>query len=150
MHSATRKDVVAKPEVSDPPQMLLFSSENHQSTAHTKTPTKQSWSKLLARVFKIDVTICPKCSGQMKITDAVTKNETIRTVLAGASQAQPRDGPLCAQLLMNLCSERVCQKNSACRVTHRSVQSHQIPIENTLPASLLRFASDNFNTCRTK
>lgn len=91
--SATRKDVVAKPEISQPLQLLLFNSEKYDNTAHKKTPGKLSWSKLLARVFKIDVYVCPKCNGHMKIIDAVTKNETTRAVLAGVSDAHPRDGP---------------------------------------------------------
>lgn len=92
-HSATRKDVVAKPELSNPPQMLLFNSEKETNTPDRKTPCRQSWSKLLARVFKIDVSVCPECNGQMKIIDAVTKNETIRAVLSGLAESRPRDGP---------------------------------------------------------
>jgi len=92
-HSATRKEVVSKPEVSEPPQMLLFNSEKDENTAETTTPAKQSWSKLLARVFKIDVSVCPQCNGQMKIIDAVTKNATIQSVLSGLAESRPRDGP---------------------------------------------------------
>ncbi len=32
-----------------------------------------SWAKLLARVFRFDVTVCPSCSGHMKIIAALTQ-----------------------------------------------------------------------------
>lgn len=46
--------------------------------------------------------ICPKCNGQMKILDAVTKNENVKIILNSLTDQNPRDGPLTAQLLMNI------------------------------------------------
>ena len=36
---------------------------------------------LLARVFRIDVTVCPACGGRMKIVAALTDPASIRTYL---------------------------------------------------------------------
>ena len=51
-----------------------------------------SWSRLLARVFRVDVTQCPACGGKMKIIAALTETLAIRTTLDGvglASRASP-------------------------------------------------------------
>ena len=41
------------------------------------------WAALLARVFRIDVEKCPKCSGKMKIVAALTDPASIRQYLKG-------------------------------------------------------------------
>jgi hypothetical protein len=41
----------------------------------------QSWAVLLRRVFKKDVTHCPKCGGNMKILAAIMKADVIRKIL---------------------------------------------------------------------
>jgi hypothetical protein len=92
-HATTRKNVVSKPDVQIPPQLQLFGQDVDEHNAEKKSSSRQTWSKLLARVFKIDVSVCPQCDGQMKIIDAVIKNETIRSVLSGISASRPRDGP---------------------------------------------------------
>ena len=40
-----------------------------------------SWDKLLARVFQYDVTVCPNCSGHMKVIAALTAPSAIETFL---------------------------------------------------------------------
>ena len=42
------------------------------------------WARLLKRVFKIDVSVCPDCGGQMKIIACLTDTESIRRYLKGA------------------------------------------------------------------
>ena len=46
-----------------------------------------SWSRLLARVFRVDVTQCPACGGKMKIIAALTEPLAIRTYLDGVGLA---------------------------------------------------------------
>ena len=51
-----------------------------------------AWAVLLARVFRIDVTLCPQCGGRMRIIACLTHPDSIRTCLAGmglASRAPP-------------------------------------------------------------
>jgi len=40
-----------------------------------------SWAKLLARVFTIDMEVCPKCSGELKIVSAILEGDAIRKIL---------------------------------------------------------------------
>ena len=40
-----------------------------------------SWAKLLARVFQYDLTVCPACSGHMKVIAALTQPAAIQAFL---------------------------------------------------------------------
>ncbi len=55
---------------------------------------------LLARVFRIDISVCPRCAGPMRVTRAVTTPEQIAAELRGArpprrcrSPSPPVDDP---------------------------------------------------------
>ena len=51
-----------------------------------------SWAKLLARVFRYDVTVCPSCSGHMKVIAALTEARSVIAYLEGVglpSRAPP-------------------------------------------------------------
>ena len=50
------------------------------------------WAALLARVFRVDVTICPTCGGSMRIIAALTEPRSIVRYLEGVglpSRAPP-------------------------------------------------------------
>ena len=53
------------------------------------------WAVLLARVFRVDVEKCPRCSGKMKIVAALTDPASIRQYLKGTRQYEeiPRLSP---------------------------------------------------------
>ncbi|MEX1055061.1 MAG: hypothetical protein WED81_03465 [Rhodothermales bacterium] len=56
----------------------------HAAPTHTPRPAyRLSWARLLARVFLVDVTVCPDCGGTMKIIAALTHPQAIRTYLDG-------------------------------------------------------------------
>ena len=42
-----------------------------------------AWAVLLARVFHLDVTVCPVCGGNMKIAAALTDPQSVRAYVAG-------------------------------------------------------------------
>jgi len=42
------------------------------------------WASLLARVFAIDVSVCRRCSGPMRLVRAVTDVDEIAALLHGA------------------------------------------------------------------
>jgi len=42
-----------------------------------------SWAKLLARVFRIDVSVCPNCGGPMRLIAALTEPASIKRCLQG-------------------------------------------------------------------
>jgi hypothetical protein len=48
------------------------------------SPSRIAWAKLLARVFKVDVSVCPKCRGPMRVLRAVTDPDEIAELLHGA------------------------------------------------------------------
>jgi len=55
----------------------------------TMTPRRIGWANLLARVFAVDVTVCSKCGGRMKILEVVTDPGAIAELLHRA-RAPPR------------------------------------------------------------
>ncbi len=61
-------------------------------------PSRLSWMKLLARVFRVDISVCSRCSGPMRVTRAVTTPQEIPAELRGA-RPPPRAPPV-GQLLL--------------------------------------------------
>ena len=55
-------------------------------------PRRIRWAKLLRRVFKVDISTCPRCQGPMRMLDAVTDPDKIALQLHGA-RAPPRPSP---------------------------------------------------------
>ena len=56
-------------------------------------PSRMSWMTLLARVFRIDISVCARCSGPMKVTRFVTTPEDIAAGLHGARPPPHRPAP---------------------------------------------------------
>jgi hypothetical protein len=42
---------------------------------------RMTWSQRLARVFQIDITACPHCSGEMKIIACIKEPQVIKKIL---------------------------------------------------------------------
>ena len=61
-------------------------------------PSRLSWMKLLARVFRVDISVCSRCSGPVRVTRAVTTPQEIAAELRGA-RPPPRAPPV-GQLLL--------------------------------------------------
>jgi len=106
-NASLRKEVVssARPSKSaapkppeEAPQLALFGPEGDLEPASSRKP----WSWLLAHVFSIDVTVCPKCRGEMKWVEIATTPDAIADGPARAglgARAPPRNkaaplGPL--------------------------------------------------------
>ena len=49
------------------------------------------WAQLLARMLSLDITICPRCGGTMRLVAALTDPHSIRTYLTGVGL--PADPP---------------------------------------------------------
>ena len=60
--------------------------------AVTADPKRISWARLLKRVFKIDVEICPHCKSRVRILAAIEDPEVIRKILGhlGLATKPPR------------------------------------------------------------
>ena len=52
--------------------------------AQEACPHRLSWGQLIARVFDIDVSLCPACGGRMQIIAALTEPDAIRRYLEAA------------------------------------------------------------------
>jgi hypothetical protein len=87
----------------EPKQLALFLPRNdHELAAITqplrdeqlrdRPPARLSWMKLLARVFRIDLSVCSRCGGPMRIVRAVTEPDAIAAELHGA-RAPPQPSP---------------------------------------------------------
>ncbi len=95
-----RPRITPKTATDEPRQLSLFEQGAGQEFACIGTlgqvaespPHRVPWAKLLARVFKIDISTCPKCQGPMRMRDAVTDPDKIALHLHGA-RAPPRPTP---------------------------------------------------------
>ncbi len=61
-------------KVLDIPQLENFKGENEATGPGLKS---SSWSKMLAQVFKIDVTHCDSCGGNMAAISSIMERESI-------------------------------------------------------------------------
>jgi len=81
-----RKDVVRNPNVKKG-----WVKKDKNKGDEKRYVKNTSWSRLLARVFKIDVSTCPKCSGEMIIKGALRDREEIARYLK--HEGIPTDPP---------------------------------------------------------
>ena len=109
-HHALRSAVVprAQEPAPKPKQLALFVPRGHIELPGTTTlleaqlrdapPSRLPWMTLLARVFRIDISVCSRCRGPMRVTRAVTNPQDIAAELHGARPPPRR--PVSAQLLL--------------------------------------------------
>ena len=111
-HHALRSRIIHRPEEQPPPkQLALFVPHGTlelpaittllESQLRAAAPHRLSWMTLLARVFRVDISVCPRCAGPMRVTRAVTTPEQIAAELRGA-RPPPRSGPPAQLLLFSL------------------------------------------------
>ena len=79
-HSRWRRQIVLRPEV------------KKGFVAGSARPQRMTWSRLLARVFKIDISRCRACSARMNPEDCEVVTEPA-LVSAGPSSAWACDAP---------------------------------------------------------
>jgi len=93
-HRLRARVIPSSPQPLAPMQLsLLFRTGIPEGLREaTGTPYRLSWANLLARVFAIDVTVCSKCDGRMKVLEIVTDPHAIARLLHGA-RAPPRPCP---------------------------------------------------------
>ena len=61
-----------------------YKLDANESSTQDKASTgaRLPWAWLLKRVFRVDVTVCPRCQGSLKVTELVTKRDEIAKRLA--------------------------------------------------------------------
>ena len=85
--------------VPPPPAAPVEPSAHNQRAAKPRRPTHRSryrpWAELLKRTFAIEVEVCPKCSGRMKLIALVTEPKSVSRFLRHLGE--PTDAPaICA------------------------------------------------------
>ncbi len=111
-HHALRARIIPRAEEPSPPkQLALFVPHGPlelpaitsllESQLRSTAPRRLSWMTLLARVFRIDISVCSRCRGPMRVTRAVTTPEQIAAELRGA-RPPPRPEPPGQLLLFSL------------------------------------------------
>ena len=87
-HYKYRKQIVpAKKEV-----LALVADEVGAADCDKPAAKRISWARLLKRVFNIDISVCPKCKGQIKIIAAIEDPKIIKKILEhmGLPSAAPK------------------------------------------------------------
>jgi len=84
---------VQKNEPDSVPETLAPESDPASDTPKRKQ--RMSWAKLLARVFAIDMEICLRCSGELKIVSVILEGDAIRKILGhiGIPDTPPEVSP---------------------------------------------------------
>ena len=100
-----RARIIPPPVVPAPEQQLTLrladdDDDGEDAPASSPTPSRIGWAKLLARVFALNVTICRKCGGRMRVLEVVDDPDHIARIIHGA-RAPPRLHPP-AQVLLFL------------------------------------------------
>jgi hypothetical protein len=101
-HAAVRCEVV--PETNAPTQTIgqlplpysASTAEHNQPAAgpdEVQPPSRHPWAVLLRHVFAVDVTVCVKCAGPMRLVDFATTPRAIARALARAG-LRPQPPPL--------------------------------------------------------
>ena len=89
-HAADRAFIVPTPPTAPP------AATTDDASADTPAARLQrlSWASLLARLWQIEATLCPRCGGRMKPAAALTDPGSIRRYLAGVGL--PTEPPVIA------------------------------------------------------
>ena len=77
-HYKYRKLIVPKKKEQPTLTLAPNGDDSKPKAAH---PQRISWARLLARVFNIDITSCPKCQGNIKIISAIEDPKVIKKIL---------------------------------------------------------------------
>ncbi len=103
-HHGLRSAVVPRAEepALEPKQLALFVPRGHlvlpatpislEAQLRDAAPSRLSWMTLLARVFRIDISVCARCGGPIRVTRFVSTPEDIAAELHGA-RPPPRRPP---------------------------------------------------------
>lgn len=92
-HAAVRPEVVPEPPEAKPPPQLDLAFDIDDEAVPNRRPkrSRKKWAELLARIFKIDTTVCPRCeSSSMRIVRFVTDPGEAKRILAQLPRPPPR------------------------------------------------------------
>lgn len=81
-NAKVRAEVVPKKPVRTGVQLPLFMPGEEGYLAPPPEPSRHPWPWLLARVFAVDITACPKCTGRMRVIEVAQDEEDAARVLS--------------------------------------------------------------------
>ena len=92
-HYKYRKQIV--PKKAEVPMLASVTPPGEVDKPPANTAKRISWARLLKRVFNIDVSVCTKCSSQIKIIAAIEDPKIIKKILEhmGLPSTAPRLHP---------------------------------------------------------
>lgn len=76
-HYKYRKLIVPKKK----PELAIAANPEADSDRPSASPKRIAWAQLLKRVFNIDISVCPKCRGNIKIIAAIEDPQVIKKIL---------------------------------------------------------------------
>ena len=97
-----RASIILKPgSLKGKPSVCAKSQEKPEEKPKRRRVGEGSWSRLLKRVFRVDVSRCPRCGGDLEIVSAVTDGDGIARYLehVGMGRDPPRIGGVKAAAL---------------------------------------------------
>lgn len=96
-HYKYRKQIV--PKKKEDPNLVAISSDGSTDKPKAASAKRISWARLLKRVFNIDISVCAKCKGQIRIIAAIENPKVIKKILdhmglpSSAPRLHPARGP---------------------------------------------------------
>jgi len=78
-HYKFRKSIV--PQKKEEPVLSAASNADEEQEKQKPKTQRISWARLLKRVFNIDIEVCPKCRGKIKIIAAIEDPKVIKKIL---------------------------------------------------------------------
>ena len=78
-HYKFRKMIV--PQKKAEPILSAASNADEEQEKQKSKTQRISWARLLKRVFNIDIEVCPKCRGKIKIIAAIEDPKVIKKIL---------------------------------------------------------------------
>jgi hypothetical protein len=90
-HYKFRKQIVPQKK----PELAIAANPEADSDKPPASAKRIAWAQLLKRVFNIDVSVCPKCQGKVKIIAAIEEPKVIKKILThmGLPSSAPKLAP---------------------------------------------------------
>jgi Putative transposase len=94
-NSSLRAEVVPKEFAALPAQLPLFDERDEPTTSakstakETAEPSRHPWAHLLERVFAVDILVCTRCGGRLRIVEIAKKPDDAPPRAPPRAELQP-------------------------------------------------------------
>jgi hypothetical protein len=97
LEQQAKRPLAATPDLAELDPDLLLTVMGDRPDEASLLPVRQrrlNWASLLRRVFAVDITVCPRCSGRMRVLCAINDPPVAQKILRHLGL--PTEGPRCA------------------------------------------------------